>query len=87
MRVRNIIVGVAVGVLLLASAVAVAAYRRGMSFGEFAERFMCAIESHERRYSVSDRVAAILAKKPLLKEIQVNVICTRSGPMRQKRRQ
>ena len=68
MRVRNIIVGVAVGVLLLASAVAVAAYRRGMSFGEFAERFMCAIESHERRYSVSDRVAAILAKKPLLKD-------------------
>ena len=68
MRVRNIIVGVAVGVLLLASAVAVAAHRRGMSFGEFTGRVMYAIEAKERRYSVSDRVAAILAKKPQLKD-------------------
>ena len=67
MRIRNILVGTAVGAAAIAGAAAVAARSMGLSVRELAELGVGSAMGLDRRFTVKDRVVAIAAKKPQLK--------------------
>ena len=69
MKLRNIAVGVVVGGITIAGGVLAAAWQKGWSIRETVELGAGVIASKTSRHTIADRTAAILAKKPKLKDV------------------
>ena len=69
MKFRNIAVGIVVGGIIFAAAVAAVAWQKGWSIRETVELGAGVIASKASRHTIADRTAAILAKKPQLKDV------------------
>ena len=68
MRTKNIVVGVVVGAVAIAGPVSVVAHDKGMTVFGLAELGTGIVAAKSSRHTIADRVAAILAKKPHLKD-------------------
>ena len=69
MKFRNIAVGIVVGGIIFAAAVAAVAWQKGWSVRETMKLGAGVIAAKAARHSIADRTAAILAKKPQLKSV------------------
>ena len=69
MKIRNIAIGVVVVGVIFAGGVAAVAWQKGLSIRETVELGAGVIASKTSRYTIADRTAAILAKKPQLKDV------------------
>ena len=69
MKIRNILVGVLVGGVAVVGGVAAVALWNGWSFRETVELGVGAVVTKTPRHTIADRTAAILAKKPQLKDV------------------
>ena len=69
MKIRNIAIGVVVGGVIFAAAVAAVAWQNGWSIRETVELGVGVIAAKASRHTIADRTAAILAKKPQLKGV------------------
>ena len=67
MKLRNIAIGVVVGGITIAGGVLAVAWQKGWSVRETVELGAGVIASKTSRHTIADRTAAILAKKPHLK--------------------
>ena len=67
MKIRNIAIGVVVGGVIFAGGVAAVAWQKGLSIRETVELGVGVIAAKASRHTIPDRTAAILAKKPHLK--------------------
>ena len=69
MKIRNIAVGIVVVGVIFAGGVAAVAWQKGWSIRETVELGAGVIASKASRHTIADRTAAILAKKPQLKDV------------------
>ena len=69
MKIRNIAIGVVVGGAVFVGGVAAVALWNGWSFRETVELGVSVVATKTSRHTITDRTAAILAKKPQLKDV------------------